>query len=609
MSRKLETVHGIISRFGIGIFDEAWFEHRFALFRALTLPSLLSQTSRDYVWLICVDRDMPELPALRLRELLQGVDNAVTLRMTGFDIRACVKYLRRQCRAREATHVATTRLDDDDAIHCGFVARVHDLCQRMNESGKLSEGAVLSFQCGYQLNLVDGTVCRSEKKNPSPGMTLVAAKALEASVYSANHTLIDQYAAKQGFDYVPVLHGEPMWIYTRHRQTDSKSPQSEAKPQVWSLHDVGAERALASFATDLDACRLYHREQSKYAFFQSQRLVGRQSDVAARIRALRTRSQGDESAAKDLEVLERAYRAAGSDLFGSAHSEVTILHGIVTRFGFEPWNASDVELNLRALKKLAVAGLDSQTSKDFAWYLCADGTLPSWALEELRRLQAHRPYLTLLESSQFKPRECVSIIRGRLDRGRPHWVITTRLDPVDGLSSRFVEQVRLRTRRALAQSPHHNGYVVQAPEGLVYLMETGTIYEVRHGVGFPTAQTVVVPYESKTNCFSYPPQNVSRFIEKRGFARLSIGGTQWIALAHRRRQVLRALDGGSMRATKCNVIERDGFGFAVGASASAELSEKDSRRLHKWWTRPNGGYERLWRLKVDSRRALAKLVK
>ena len=50
---------GIITRFGIGIFDESWFEHRFALFRALTLPSVLNQSSRDFVWLLCVDQEMP----------------------------------------------------------------------------------------------------------------------------------------------------------------------------------------------------------------------------------------------------------------------------------------------------------------------------------------------------------------------------------------------------------------------------------------------------------------------------------------------------------------------------------------------------------------------
>ena len=49
-----------VTKCGIGIFDMEWWRPRIALFRAVTLPSILSAAEgREFNWFLLLDEDMP----------------------------------------------------------------------------------------------------------------------------------------------------------------------------------------------------------------------------------------------------------------------------------------------------------------------------------------------------------------------------------------------------------------------------------------------------------------------------------------------------------------------------------------------------------------------
>ena len=59
----LRLPHFVITRLGIGINNDDWFQSALGLFEAVTLPSLCAQSSTDFTALLIVGHDMP--PATR----------------------------------------------------------------------------------------------------------------------------------------------------------------------------------------------------------------------------------------------------------------------------------------------------------------------------------------------------------------------------------------------------------------------------------------------------------------------------------------------------------------------------------------------------------------
>lgn len=103
---------------GNAVLTDAWLEHRFDLFDRYCFPSVAAQTCCDFRWLVFFDEATPEKQRRRLdryRELASFQPEFVTEDSLLDVVRE---------RAAGASTLITTRLDNDDAIHREFVARV-----------------------------------------------------------------------------------------------------------------------------------------------------------------------------------------------------------------------------------------------------------------------------------------------------------------------------------------------------------------------------------------------------------------------------------------------------------------------------------------------------
>lgn len=99
-------------------------DKRFKLFEAFSLPSVLGQTARDFVWILIVDPALPRADRDRLRALtsphprthLVEYDPAAELGRLG--------WLLPYAGGAAPTHIATTNVDDDDLMGVNFIAHV-----------------------------------------------------------------------------------------------------------------------------------------------------------------------------------------------------------------------------------------------------------------------------------------------------------------------------------------------------------------------------------------------------------------------------------------------------------------------------------------------------
>jgi hypothetical protein len=105
--------------------DASWLAERFDLFERYCLPSVLAQTSQDFIWLIYFNAATPPEFVERARRACAGRDNIRLMFCDVYDHALLERDLRAEL-TPEPEWLLTTRLDNDDGLRCDFIKRVHE---------------------------------------------------------------------------------------------------------------------------------------------------------------------------------------------------------------------------------------------------------------------------------------------------------------------------------------------------------------------------------------------------------------------------------------------------------------------------------------------------
>jgi hypothetical protein len=127
--------HFLLTRFnvrtkfaeGAPVCEPAWLEERFGLFERFCLPSVRAQTASGFRWLCFFDAGTPAAFRARIERCAEGDAFEPVLVEGAFG----PERIREAVRTRlgpGATHVITSRLDNDDAISRDYVAQVQATC-------------------------------------------------------------------------------------------------------------------------------------------------------------------------------------------------------------------------------------------------------------------------------------------------------------------------------------------------------------------------------------------------------------------------------------------------------------------------------------------------
>ena len=131
--------HFVVTRWNLGLYSrkqktrsrevidpERWMEHRWKLFTKYTVPSVWNQSCKDFTWIVVFDPKTPQ----------RWVDRAYALGVTV----VLGKNFRKACKKAIGTGgiVATSRLDNDDAIHRDYIKGIQDWYARKQKTGVLT---------------------------------------------------------------------------------------------------------------------------------------------------------------------------------------------------------------------------------------------------------------------------------------------------------------------------------------------------------------------------------------------------------------------------------------------------------------------------------------
>ena len=225
---------------------QKWVDHRTAIFASVCLPSVIAQEVLPHRWYIGVDGLHPEMVA-PLAELCAPYPWIVLVEQ-----REDEKYdevFRRAIREESldaATHVATTRLDCDDALALDYTRHVGTYSQAVLGADSPPDDFWLAFPMGAQL--ADGSFSvYVYTHNPFLTRVVSANRALDrkSTVLDQNHSRV--------FDNGKVVHmpitSTPMWLQYVHDQNITNILREdplvlEPAPRLASL--FGLDAALVS---------------------------------------------------------------------------------------------------------------------------------------------------------------------------------------------------------------------------------------------------------------------------------------------------------------------------------------------------------------------------
>lgn len=224
-----------VTRCGIGIYDQKWWESRLELLKAITFPSLTRFEDLNFTWYILLDSAVPNNVYTALQELVQNsgsrcvrfsfVDNPAFVREGMLNAVKSVAAPNQRCIAM--------RIDDDDAVSSDFFENVLELA--LDESDK---PAVISLSSGYAFNAPEQKM--GELSYPShPCNTVFYGTPAELNrIMFRNHVKWLQQAEALGFRSLDVDYKSEQFLYTYHKQGDGSYEKRVSKVDHWREIDA-----------------------------------------------------------------------------------------------------------------------------------------------------------------------------------------------------------------------------------------------------------------------------------------------------------------------------------------------------------------------------------
>lgn len=285
--------HFVAMRFGIGIYDEAWLEHRLALLRATMLPSLRAQSAK-FFFTVFMDDNHPIILKNAVLEVVSQLDNSevkfVQLLRDCKD--AHRQDIEEKCAELGLEYFISTRVDDDDALTGGAMEAIQRRAERMLAVGQVPAG--IAVRSGLQY-LPSGNVgVWQEHGSIAIGLSVLGRSGDPGlHAFGFNHMKMKAVMEARGGKTAYLDRKEACWMYTLHKYSDTrfveKSERVLGNPDKVYL----APEELSSFGLDMVAMERWLEIERQAKPIPGERMTWRMIDIEEKIDALRGGSRDE----------------------------------------------------------------------------------------------------------------------------------------------------------------------------------------------------------------------------------------------------------------------------------------------------------------------------
>ncbi len=247
--------HFVLSRIGLGCYNQQWYGRMVELFEAVTLSSIASQTCQDFEFLLVVDAGLQGAPRFQLQRLMATrpnfhiVEIDVT-RMNDMDLvsndwiyRPCRDYILRQgLIADPFEYVVTSLIDADDAWNREYVGTVNSAMQsrlpviledepRRGTHVRHSGGVALTFSHAEKWYVSANSIEPMSGQFYSAAISVMARFSSGVSAYSCSRHIAWPYLSTAlMFEAVNIETEHPMWLYVRHDRSTQPWSANHLEP-------------------------------------------------------------------------------------------------------------------------------------------------------------------------------------------------------------------------------------------------------------------------------------------------------------------------------------------------------------------------------------------
>jgi hypothetical protein len=181
--------------------DPDFLKHRLDIFEKICYPSVKAQINKNFIWLLLVDSDLPDLFRKRIEKYSLST-KIIPVYIT--DKETCLDSLKQVIKENFSLsnqYLITTNLDSDDAIAEDFILTIQEQFKNQNFE-------FINFPFGYLYRFQDKTLYLREWLT-APCHTLIETFEDWKTVLTYPHATITQYKVSQIFM-------KPMWLMTSH---------------------------------------------------------------------------------------------------------------------------------------------------------------------------------------------------------------------------------------------------------------------------------------------------------------------------------------------------------------------------------------------------------
>lgn len=275
-------LHFLITRYGIGIRNPAWYKYKLELFKAITLPSICVQARDRFHWLIVFDSNIPHESFQAIADATSGHSfiHLVPIKPDdqprmihgsfGSVYEHCQEYLLAEGIVEDPTeYVITSIVDDDDAWHRDTVGKIDNFLAEHSNRLQLTElntrrgylvrhsaGMFMTFDKGIIWDAKSARYERVTRPSISMSVFVFARFSSNISACTVRHGSWPTFIASVDFE-AHVLDDDshtPMWIYVRH----PKALSEHGLDSVGELVDDDVlDRFRGEFSLDVAAYKRY----------------------------------------------------------------------------------------------------------------------------------------------------------------------------------------------------------------------------------------------------------------------------------------------------------------------------------------------------------------
>lgn len=280
----------LCTRFGIGVTDAAWFEHRLILIDALTVPSLAAQQRKTFRWCVFIDENIPPPVLVKLKKIVGQVAGTIITTLP-HSPKSLIRLSQELDLVDSDGNVFTARIDDDDAWHPSVVSDMYLAVSKWSSNQRRSqEGVGVTFANGVEWIMYDmkdaerngkvRTQAVRPYRYPFLAMSTFVFGRMKSGIscLASSHSRLADTLRSLGADIVVIENQEPMWLYCRHKQALSSLQKSRSSHQ-----DIDISNLIERFGLSGHKVMSYIESAGDFGYLVEKRADDRRKSVQAKL--------------------------------------------------------------------------------------------------------------------------------------------------------------------------------------------------------------------------------------------------------------------------------------------------------------------------------------